>query len=220
MTEDEIELLRPRVDEVLAADADGPLLHKIHDAYLRGPTGGPIVSVAATRAAIYLIRDPRDVAVSYAHRAGEGPEWGYGRLRDPEAAIVPAQDGLGEQLRQRLGTWSEHVCSWVDETPFPVELVRYEDCVADPVETFARTLRFAGLAPVDRERVADAVENAAFDRLRQAEQQHGFDEPGAPTFFRRGEPGAWREELPSELAARIEEDHGEVMERFGYLASR
>jgi aryl sulfotransferase len=205
LTADEIELVRPRVDEVLAAEAGGPSLRKIEDAYFRGPAGEPIVSTAATRAAVYVIRDPRDIAVSYAHRAGATLEWAQRRLGDPRAAITPAHDGLAAQLPQRLGTWSEHVRSWVDDAPFPVEVIRYEDCVEEPVATFTRALRFTGLRPVDERRIAQAVKHAAFDRLRQTEEERGFYEPEAPRFFRRGEAGAWRDELPAELAARIED---------------
>jgi aryl sulfotransferase len=220
MTPDEVELMRPRVDEVLAAGAREPLLRKIHDAYVRGPAGVPLVSAAATRAALYMIRDPRDVAVSYAHHSGETLEWACRRLSDPGAAMSDRRDRLQPQLRQRLGTWSEHVRSWVDDTPFPVAVVRYEDCAAAPVETFAGALRFAGL-DVDEESIERAVDHARFDRLRRAEEEHGFVEraPGAPNFFRRGRSGAWHDDLPADLAAAIAEDHREVMARFGYAAA-
>jgi hypothetical protein len=218
LTADEVDRLRPRVDEVVAGDAEGPCLRKTHDAYFRGPDGEPIVSTEVTRAALYIVRDPRDVAVSYAHRAEKDMEWGPRRLGDPEAAIAPETEGLGAQLRQRLGTWSQHVRSWVDEAPFPVETVRYEDCLDDPVSTFGRALGIAGMGPLDPRRIARAVENAGFERLRQAEEERGFDDPRAPRFFRRGQSGSWRDELSAELAARIEADHGEVMGRFGYLS--
>jgi hypothetical protein len=220
MTHDEVELLRPRADEVVAAEAREPLLRKIHDAYLPGPAGEPIVSAAATRAALYMIRDPRDVAVSYAHHSGETLEWARRRLSDPGAAVNDRDDRLDPQLRQRLGAWSQHVCSWVDDTPFPVAVVRYEDCVLAPVETFAGALRFAGLE-VDEDAVARAVDHAAFDRLRRAEEEHGFLErpPSTPSFFRRGRAGSWRDDLPADLAAAIVDDHREVMARFGYTAA-
>lgn len=219
MTADEVEIARPRVDELIAAGADEPLPRKVHDAWFRGPAGEPILSVGATRAALYMIRDPRDVAVSYAHHAGQSFEWACLRLSDPGAASDGDPGRLHRQLRQRLGTWSEHVRSWVDETPFPVEVVRYEDCVATPVETFARALRFTGVDVGDETAVADAVERAAFAELRRAEEEHGFAErptSARQAFFRRGESGGWRDELPAELAALVAADHGEVMARFGY----
>jgi hypothetical protein len=220
MTPDEVDLVRPRLDELLASAAgDAPLLRKIHDAYVLGPAGEPIVSSAATRGALYVVRDPRDVAVSLAHHSGRTIDWARRRLADPEAAMNRDARALRPLLRERLGTWSEHVRSWVDDAPFDVEVVRYEDCAAAPVATFARALRFAGFAPVDEPSVTRAVENATFDRLRAAEERDGFDErpPTAPSFFRRGQAGSWRDELPPDAAAAIEADHGEVMARFGYL---
>jgi hypothetical protein len=218
MTPEEIELVRPRADEVLAADADGQLLRKIHDACFDGPAGEPIVSVAATSGALYVIRDPRDVAVSFAHHLGRDLAWAAAQLADPDAQVAGNDGALQDQLRQRLGTWSEHVRSWVDEAPFPVEVVRYEDCAAAPVETFTRALRFAGLDGVDEASVASAVERAGFGRLRAAEADRVFGERSTSggSFFRRGEAGAWREELPPELAATIAADHADVMARFGY----
>ena len=218
LTAAEIELARPLVDDVLAAEATEPHLRKIHDAYFVGPAGEPIVSLAATRAAVYVVRDPREVAVSYAHQANIPFECARRRLNDPDAAICGSRSRLHEQLRQRLGTWSSHVRSWVDATPFPVEVVRYEDFAAAPVAAFGRALRFAGYEGVDDSRIEEAVERAAFDRLRGAERESGFRErpPGAPAFFRRGESGSWREELPYDVAEGIREDHGEVMARFGY----
>ncbi|MEA2437071.1 MAG: hypothetical protein QOF65_1627 [Thermoleophilaceae bacterium] len=219
MTAEEVDLLRPRVDEAVAARADRPLLRKAHDAYFPGPAGEAILSAAATHGAVYLIRDPRDVAVSYAHHHGRPPEWARGHMNDPHATVDVDREPVPRHLRQRLGTWSDHVRSWVDEAPFPVEVFRYEDLLEAPVREFARALAFAGFAPADAAVVAAAVEHASFDRLRRAEDEHGFrerDPKSAGEFFRRGSAGAWHDELPPELAAAIADDHAEVMERFGY----
>ena len=218
LTAAEIELVRPRADEVLASEADEPHLRKIHDAFAVGPQREPIVSITATRGALYVIRDPRDVVVSYAHGRNMSFEWARRRLNDPEAALSADENRLHEQLPQRLGTWSSHVRSWVDETPFPVEVIRYEDLATTPAERFGPALRFSGFGDVDERRLARAIECSSFDRLQRAEQDHGFREghAGRSDFFRRGRPGSWRDELPAELAARTKEDHREVMARFGY----
>ena len=218
LTRTEVETLRPRADEVLARAASEPLLRKAHDAFFPGPMGEPVISVAATRAALYMIRDPRDVAVALAHHEGKSVEWAAGKLNDPDAGTGGVR-GFAGQLRQRLGTWSEHVLSWADDAPFPVHVLRYEDCLAEPVAAFAAALRAAGLETLDHERVGAAVELAAFDRLRAAEERDGFKErpPAAKRFFRSGRAESWREELPAELAASIQDAHAAVMTRFGYV---
>jgi hypothetical protein len=178
-----------------------------------------VVSSAATRAAIYMVRDPRDVAVSRAHHNARPVEWVVDRLEDPAAAMGDTTRALIPQLQQRLGTWSEHVRSWVDHAPFAVHVVRYEDCLADPLRAFGSALRFADLGPVADADVAQAVRHAAFDRLRDAEAAHGFRERPAELerFFRSGRAGSWREEMPAAVANRVEAAHGDVMARFGYL---
>jgi hypothetical protein len=64
------------------------------------------------------------------------------------------------------------------------------------------------------------VEKTRFQRLQEKEKEKGFREKpmGAPSFFRQGKAGGWREALPLQLQLQIVEDHGEVMRRLGYAA--
>ena len=39
----------------------------------------------------------------------------------------------------------------------------------------------------------------------------------AGSFFRKGSVGSWREQLTPEMVAKIIDDHGPAMRRFGYL---
>ena len=69
------------------------------------------------------------------------------------------------------------------------------------------------------EDIARAVAYADFDELRRQEEDKGFSETPRPPgglFFRRGETGAWRDELSTEQVARIEAAHGPMMRRLGY----
>ncbi|HEY0633035.1 MAG TPA: sulfotransferase domain-containing protein [Thermoleophilaceae bacterium] len=219
LTPAEVAILRPRVDELLAAASEDTLLRKTHDGLYPGPEGEPVISVQATRSAVYMIRDPRDVAVSLAHHDGRDLEWVVDHLDDPNATRSGIQGALEYQVTQRTGTWSDHVRSWVDDAPFPVHVVRYEDCLDDPVLAFGAVLRFIDREPVDGAGIALAVAHASFDHLRGEESRAGFAErPRQSTrFFRHGRAGAWRDEMTIEAAARVELAHGEVMARFGYL---
>jgi hypothetical protein len=220
---DESDTMREIADEVL----DRPMnerdtavhLCKIHDAYRTLPgTGSAIVSTRATRHAIYIVRDPRDVAVSLAHHDGITPAQAVCRLADPDAMLGRHRDGVDRQLRQVTGSWSDHVLSWVDDAPFPVHVVRYEDALDDPVGTFGTAFRIVGI-DVEDDRLEAAVAAASFDRLEAAERAAGFRERPAnmTAFFRRGGTGGWTTDLPAASAMEIEAAHGEVMRRFGYL---
>ena len=209
--------LRPACDAEFDIGLTGMRLRKIHDGLFTGPAGSPIVPPDFTRAAIYLVRDPRDVAVSFAHFANRPLHRAVDAMSDPGSGISRGERALYAQMPQHLGTWSEHVTGWTGHDLFPVAVFRYEDLLADPVGEFARMTAFAGLT-VGRAEVADAVEAARFERLRSLESRHGFHERPATTtrFFRRGVAGGWRDELPAGLARRIEAEHAEVMARYRY----
>lgn len=64
---DEIDNLRPLVYEELSRKAADRLFIKAHDAYTYLDNGRPLFPSNATGGAIYLIRNPLDVAVSYAN---------------------------------------------------------------------------------------------------------------------------------------------------------
>ena len=75
LTPDEIDRLRPAVYDKLAAEADEPLFMKVHDAYTLVDGKAPLFPASATKCVIYLIRNPLDVSVSFAHHSG----WDYER---------------------------------------------------------------------------------------------------------------------------------------------
>ena len=217
LTDHEINAVRPRVAEIIDARSSGPHLRKTHQAYELGPLGEPVVSSDATRCALYFVRDPRDVAVSFAHHLQRSHASTVQLMADTDGAIGPDDQGGARVVREHLSTWSEHVRGWLDDPPFPVLSIRYEDCTTDPVGVFGAALRFAGLEPDDGN-VGSAVASARFDRLQSQEAGDGFRErPVAINqFFRRGIAGAWRDELAPALAEQIATDHQSMMDRLGY----
>ena len=48
---------------------------------------------------------------------------------------------------------------------------------------------------------------------------HMAKRPSSDIFFRKGEVGAWREELTEKQAKRVIDNHRIVMQRFGYLGT-
>ncbi len=218
LTPTEIERYRPDVYRQLAVEAEEPLFIKVHDRWRRNADGASIFPPETTAATVYIVRDPRGVAPSYANHYNLSIDAAIEQMATVDNAIAVPANRLRSQLHQPMGSWSQHVTSWLDQTELPVHLVRYEDLHADPEAAFDRILQAAGL-PVDAERLAVALAQSRFDRLQAQEEAAGFKERliGASRFFRRGQADSWQEELTPAQIRRIETDHGVVMARLGYL---
>ena len=218
-TDDEADGLRPGVYRAHAAHAeqDGTRLFvKVHDAFHDTPAGEPVFPEDVTVGAIYLLRNPLDVAVSWTFHVGRTDvARGVARVNDPEAAL----GGYGSlQMRQRLFDWSRHVESWLG-APFPVLRVRYEDLLADTAGQLARMARFLALdGAADERRLRRAVAFADFTRLRKNEETEGFREraPATRRFFRSGKAGDWRRYLTAVQVRGVVETHRRVMAAHGY----
>ncbi|HTZ03505.1 MAG TPA: sulfotransferase domain-containing protein [Xanthobacteraceae bacterium] len=233
LVHDEIDGLRPRVYEELASgaqddeydkpDAVPPVRFvKVHDAYTLTPKGEPLLAGRrGADGAIVIVRDPRDVAPSLANHNRLDIDGAITLMNNADAVYCAKAGQLDSQLRQKVPSWSGHVASWLDQSDIPVHLVRYEDLQSDTKAVFRTALDFAG-RPAGDEELARAVAFADFAELRRQEQDKGFSEtprrPGG-LFFRRGEVGAWRDELSAEQIARIESAHGPMMRRLGYSLS-
>jgi hypothetical protein len=231
LTHDEIDCLRPRIYEELASGADDDEYDKpedtppvrfikVHDAYTLTPSGEPLLAGRRGAAgAIVIARDPRDVAPSLANHNRTSIDEAIGFMGDAKATFCGKSGRLHSQLRQQLPDWSGWLESWLGQDDIPVHLIRYEDMKADTLGTFRRALDFAGRAASDDD-IRRAVSYADFAELRRQEEEKGFSElprPGAGgKFFRRGDAGAWREELSAEQVARIEAAHAAMMQRLGY----
>lgn len=220
LTPSELAAVRPQVFSDAAAELRQPAFLKVHDAFLpdHGAAAAPYAREAIA-GVIYLVRDPRDVAVSYACHRGKMLAQAVDDICNPGFRLSWPDSNRARQIGQLASSWSRHVESWVYRAALPLLVQRYEDMLADPGAAFTAIARFAGLM-VDERGIQRAVAATAFDKLRAAEAQHGFKErhrDATAPFFRSGKAGGWKDELPSELAARLVQAHGPVMRDFGYL---
>jgi hypothetical protein len=210
LTTAQVQALRPSVHEKLTRLHNDLVFVKTHNANL-AVEHVPLCTPEHTAGAVYIVRDPRDVALSYAAYTGRGVDETIELMANPRAAN--ASDGA--QVFELLSSWSQHAVSWV-AAPKRL-LVRYEDLVAEPERHFSRVIRFLGTGEVDAARLSRAMEFSSFSTLAAQEAESGYNAGGKnETFFRAGKAGQWRERLTSAQAKRIEAAHGEVMRKFGY----
>ena len=217
LDERDIQRLLPAYYREAARAAEAPLYYKIHDANVPNQGEEALFDPERVNGAVYLVRHPCDVAVSYSHHFGYSHRRTIERMADPEAAFNLPRKAFNGLLPARSLSWSGHVESWLDERRFPVELIRYEELLAEPLAGFSRMIA-AFFGEVDEARLAKAVKFSSLKELRRQEgaREGAFHAHQGGSFFRSGRAGGGKEELSDEQAAAIGRDHGAVMARLGY----
>ena len=219
-TEAEVESLRPAACRAFAQEAtpkETLLFCNVFEAYRDSSAGEPLFPDEVTVGAVYIVRNPLDVAVSWAFYFGQEG------FANSIAALNSRKTCFGgrasPELRQRLFDWSGHVESW-SRAPFPVLRVRYEDLLADTRGWLGRIALFLRLdGASDQERLERAVANSSFARLRESEAREGFSRLSPRSrsyYFRSGVAGGWRRHLSAAQAREVQAVHGPTMARFGY----
>lgn len=170
------------------------------------------------RKVIYIVRDPRDVAVSNYHW-----ELKLRSVRDglPIEDFVPRW--MEPEFWPRIGSWGDHVTSWLStrQGKKGFLLLRYEDLKKDPQRALAQVADFLGIEP-SLERLQRAVELSSADNMRKLEKQESAqwvattltrqDKP----FVRNATSGGWKTVLPDPTVAYIEKHWGHLMRDLGY----
>lgn len=207
--------LRPAVQRAIARSRQGDVFVKTHNA-LGLHDGVPTIAADVTGAFVYVVRNPLDLVVSYAHHYGIAIELAIEQMGSSTNHIVRE----AATVSQLLGSWSDHVRSWLMPPPQGVAhlVMRYEDISANPRKAFTRLVRFLKL-PANAGRIDLAERFSRFKVLADQEATDGFVErpAAAERFFREGRKGGWRGALSSEQAERLVADHREVMSALDYL---
>lgn len=205
---------RSRFFDALVANGADVNLVKTHNQN-KYAFGVPLFPAHQTRCAFYVVRDPRDMVISYASHNGLTIDQTIPDINNADNAIL----GDAQTVYQFLGRWSDHVASWTRTKNFPVLAIRYEDMLARPEKTFASAVRRLAI-PFDKARLRRAIEFSSFSQLAQQEREAGFIENSMhqERFFRTGGAGHYRDYLSANQISMIETNHAKIMRRFGYVA--
>lgn len=166
---------------------------------------------------IYIVRDPRDVAVSQYHY--------HRKLKkltdDSPIATFVSRFMAGETCPH--GSWGQNVTTWLAtrQDPSRFLLLRYEDMVEDTARELTKIVKFLGKTATP-EQIAQAVERSSAGRMRKLEKTETDKcdlTKGSRkdlSFVRAAGSGGWRSELPASEVEKIEAAWGSVMRYLGY----
>ena len=170
---------------------------------------------------IYLVRDPRDVAVSRYHFHVK-----FRNIDENYPIDLYTNRFIAGELEWG-GSWGENVGSWLGARAHNPEflLLKYEQILEQPIQELRKVAKFLEIE-ADEERISRAVELSAPERMRRSELKHGHlwqttkasrsDKP----FVRKAKSGSWRSELPPTSVMAIEKAWLPLMKAIGYSPAR
>ena len=161
-----------------------------------------------TSKAVYIVRDPRDIAVSYARHYSHDVNAAI------EAMLNEKNYTFDVGRAEFLSSWGNHILSW-QKKDFPVLVMRYEDLLSAPYLQIPRLLAFLGITT--NLSIASLVELTSFTNLKRLEEKGGFDEAvRQQSFFWRGKSGAGKHLIGVNFK-ELESAFGGIMKSVRYL---
>ena len=173
-----------------------------------------------TIGAIHIVRDPRDVLVSYSSYKSE--------KIDKTLEILLSNDSYEYSKfkdkfykRSLMGSWSSHYNSWKNYKSKETLLVKYEDMVNKSNTTFLKVLNYLKKITkieINHNKLNRAIDETSFENLKNLEIKEGFKvNPSKKPFFRKGKVGDWKEKLNKDQTQKIEKAFKAEMIELGYL---
>jgi hypothetical protein len=201
--------VRPKVLRLIAASKPGHHFVKTHCQIAKiGPH--ELIMPEVTAAAIYLIRNPFDVALSYSRHLTVDIDTAIDRMTDSTAI-----QGSESRIMEVIGRWDDHIRTWTNAPGLPLHVMRYEDMLSDSEKAFRMMFNFLRI-PLDNAKLVFAMDLTSFKSLQIQEREKGFRErpPNMKQFFARGVAGGWRDDLTLEQVARIRSEFLPALEKW------
>ena len=177
-------------------------------------------NIENTLGAIYIVRDPRDVLISYSSYMEKSIDETLKFMLNKET-YEAGEFKKKIYNKSLLGSWSDHYNSWKNYKSREIIIIKYEDMVNSPSSTFLKVLTYLSKIikiDVDHTKMDKAIEETSFKNLKSLEINEGFKTNLSKNeFFRKGVVGDWREKLNKEQVEKIERAFEAEMIELGYL---
>tara|TARA_Y100001970_G_C13996882_1_gene731223 strand:- start:152 stop:907 length:756 start_codon:yes stop_codon:yes gene_type:complete len=193
---------------------------KTHNAF-GGLVNSPFTNKDNTLGAIYLVRDPRDVLVSYSRHL---------ELSINETIeLVLEEDHKGwlneykkDVIGEIRGSWAQNYNSWKNFNLTERIIIKYEDLISDPFNTFSNVIEYLNkLTGIDinEKKIKKCIEITDFNKLKNLERKSGFKENynKKEPFFNKGKSNQWRNILDKKIISKIEEKFNREMQELKYI---
>ena len=233
-TFDHMEIVRNYINvqrQINTKDKNSIRFIKTHSG-LRSINGYPFTDLNNSLGAIYIVRDPRSVAKSYANHNQMSIDRASDRMLEDKATLGGLKNPINEadKILTHMGSWSSNYESWkVFKKYNRYLLIKYEDMVMNKEKTFITILKFihklADLKfAIDDDKLKNILETTSFEYMQKLEKNFGFKESvklkkdsEKNIFFKYGPKINTPVSLQAEIKKKLEVSLKKEMQELGYL---
>ncbi len=177
-------------------------------------------NIENTLGGIHIVRDPRDILVSYSNYLNENvDETLKTMLSDHSYEAGEFKNNIYK--KSIIGSWSSHYNSWKSYKSRDTIIIKYEDMVRNTYDTFLHVLNYLKKKTnleINEKKMIDVINQTSFKNLKNLELTEGFKENSSINpFFRKGIIGEWKKKLSKEQVRKIEKAFKIEMKELGYL---
>ena len=181
-----------------------------------------------TIAAIYIIRDPRNVITSISNHYNLSLQDSLEFIKNKKKIIFPNKKKINNHDDFNfISNWSDHYSSWKNINFAPIKIIKYEDLTRDTNKTFISILEFLSKFikfNFDKSKIKNSIDSTTFDKLAEMEREVGFAESSDSTlnskkirFFHLGNKNTWSNLLDKKISHDIDDFFKKEMKTLGYL---
>ena len=180
------------------------------------------------RGIIYIIRDPRDVLISWSHYANISIKDSIDFITNENACInwfKSNESLLDNKLIPKvfLSSWDNHVYTWVNSFKNIHKLIlKYEDLVENKKESILKIIKFLEknyhikFTNIEN-KIKNIIDTTTIEHLRNEEMIMSKEKQLSNPFFRVGKSNQWKKILTTEQNKLICKKFKKAMEEFGYI---
>ena len=187
-------------------------------------------SADITKGYIYVVRDPRDLCISWAHHSNYSIDQSIDFLCNPLSVLKWINKSKYSIIPknifplQFISSWSEHVKSWTEnDLGVPKLIIKYEDLIINKKIIIKKIIDFfdkdLGVKIKNSNtKLENILKTTSFNYMKNMESKNGFDEAMPwSNFFRKGDRQQWKSILNKEQQSKIKDNFEKYMDMFDYF---